>query len=145
MPQKYEREIDEILRRLDDGPARPQSGPRAVPTLEKIEPPKVVPIRRWNAPRISPSTLMITALALAVLTAPLQHVYAPAVAWVGLAAVALLVASLGLSIGKWRSGRPTRTWRGRSMEPESSISLAALRRRFDRWRTRRRLRDTRWS
>jgi hypothetical protein len=88
---------------------------------------------------------MITALALAVLTAPLQHVYAPAVAWVGLAAVALLLASLALSIGRWRSGRPTRTWRGRSMEPESSISLDSLRRRFDRWRTRRKLRDTRWS
>src|SRR5581483_1810298 len=87
MPQRYEREIDEILRRLDDGtPAPRPTGPTRVPTLERIEPPKVVPIRRWRGPSVSASGLMIAALALAVLSAPMQYVYAPAVAFVGLAA-----------------------------------------------------------
>lgn len=145
MPQKYEREIDEILRRLDDGPARPATGPRAVPTLERVQPARIVPIRRWRGPQINASALMIAALALAVLSAPMQYVYAPAVAYVGLAAVGLMLGSLALSIGRWRRGRPTPTWRGRPIEVERGFSLAALRRRWSRWRTRRRFRDPRWN
>src|SRR5687767_911591 len=101
MPQKYEREIEEILRRFDDGST--PSRPTAVPTLEQEPRPKVVPIRRWRAPAVSASGMMIAALALAVLSAPMQHVYPPAVAFVGLAAAALLILSLVVSVSRWSS------------------------------------------
>ena len=143
MPQKYEREIEEILRRFDDGSA--PSRPTLVPTLEQVEPPKVVPIRRaWRPPAFTASGLMIAALALAVLSAPMQHIYAPAVAVVGLAAAALLIASLVLSVSRW-STRPERTWRGRPIEQESAFSATALRRRWRRWKAHRRFRDPRWN
>src|SRR5919202_7006922 len=104
MRPKYEREIEDILRRLDDGsaPARPT----AVPTLETVERPKVVAMRRPRRPTLSASGLMVAALALAVVSAPLQYVYQPAVAVVGVAAVVLLVASLVVSIAKWNRSRP---------------------------------------
>lgn len=142
MPQKYEREIDEILRRFDDG--SPPSRPTAVPTLEQFEPPRPIPIRRWRAPAVTASGLMIAALALAVLSAPMQHVYPPAVAVVGLSAAALLIASLVLSVSRW-SKRPERTWRGRSMEEEKAFFPTSLRRRWRRWKAHRRFRDPRWN
>ena len=143
MRPKYEREIEDILRRFDDGtaPARPT----AVPTLETVERPKVVPIRRAGRPNISPSGLMIAALALAVVSAPLQYIYQPAVAVVGVAAVVLLVSSLVLSIAKWSASRPQRTWRGRPVESEAPFSASALRRRWRRWKAHRRFRDPRWN
>src|SRR5207244_2778963 len=120
MRPKYEREIEDILRRFDDGsaPARPT----AVPTLETVERPKVVPLGRARRPALSASGLMVAALALAVFSAPLQYVYQPAVAFVGVAAVALLLASLVLSIAKWSRSRPQRTWRGRPIENEGLFS-----------------------
>src|SRR5262245_29778032 len=136
MRPKYEREIEDILRRFDDGtgPARPT----AVPTLETVERPKVVPMRRPRRPTLSASGLMIAALALAVFSAPLQYVYQPAVAFVGIAAAVLLVASLVVSIAKWSASRPARTWRGRPVEDEAPFSASALRRRWRRWKAHRR-------
>ena len=143
MRPKYEREIEDILRRFDDGsaPARPT----AVPTLETVERPKVVPLRRPRRAVISASGLMIAALALAVVSAPLQYVYQPAVAFVGIAAALLLVASLVVSIAKWGRSRPARTWRGRPVEDEAPFSASALRRRWRRWKAHRRFRDPRWN
>jgi nitrate reductase alpha subunit len=143
MRPKYEREIEDILRRFDDG--SPPARPTAVPTLETVERPKVVPIRRARRPAISASGMMILALALAVVSAPLQHIYAPAVAYVGIAAAVLLVASLVVSIAKWNSSRPQRTWRGRPVEDEAPFSASALRRRWRRWKAHRRFRDPRWN
>jgi hypothetical protein len=141
MRPKYEREIEDILRRFDDGsaPARPT----AVPTLETVEQPKVVPMRRARRPSVSASGLMVAALALAVVSAPLQYVYQPAVAFVGVAAAVLLVASLVMSIAKWNGSRPARTWRGRPIEDEGLFSASGLRRRWRRWKARRRFRDPR--
>jgi hypothetical protein len=143
MRPKYEREIEDILRRFDDGsaPARPT----AVPTLETVDRPKVVPMRRVRRPALSASGLMVTALALAVFSAPLQYVYQPAVAIVGVGAVVLLVASLVMSIAKWNHSRPQRTWRGRPIGDEAPFSAGALRRRWRRWKARRRFRDPRWN
>jgi hypothetical protein len=140
MRPKYEREIEDILRRLDDGPA--PSRPTAVPTLETIEPPRVVPIRRTRRPTVSASGMMVAALALAVASAPLQYVYAPAVAVVGLAAVALLVGSLVASVFKWSSSRPQQLWRGRRVDEDRSWT-DSLRRRWRRWKAHRRFRDIR--
>ena len=143
MRPKYEREIEDILRRFDDGssPARPT----AVPTLETVERPKVVPLRRPRRPAFSASGLMIAALALAIISAPLQYVYQPAVAIVGVGAVVLLVASLVVSIAKWSRSRPQRSWRGRPIEDEGLFSASGLRRRWRRWKSRRRFRDPRWN
>ena len=144
MRPKYEREIEDILRRLDDG--SPPARPTAVPTLETVERPKIVPIRpARRLPPVTASGLMIAALALAVLSAPLQHVYAPAVAFVGVAAAALLVASLVVSVARWNRSRPERSWRGRPIEQESAFSAGALRRRWRRWKAHRRFRDPRWN
>jgi hypothetical protein len=143
MRPKYEREIEDILRRFDDGtaPARPT----AVPTLETVERPKVVPIRRARRPAVTASGLMVAALVLAVASAPMQYVYQPAVAFVGVAAAVLLVASLVVSIAKWNQGRPQKTWRGRPVENEGPFSASALRRRWRRWKAHRRFRDPRWN
>jgi len=143
MRPKYEREIEDILRRFDDG--SPPARPTAVPTLETVERPKVVPLRRPRRPAVSASALMVAALALAVFSAPLQYVYQPAVAFVGIAAAVLLVSSLVVSISKGGRSRPPRTWRGRPVDDEAPFSASALRRRWRRWKAHRRFRDPRWN
>ena len=147
MRPKYEREIEDILRRFDDGTATAR--PTAVPTLETIERPKVVPLRRPRRVGVSASGLMVAALALAVASAPLQYVYAPAVAIVGLAAAVLLLASLAMAVLKWNGSRPQQTWRGRPIGDTSSgfsgLSAEGLRKRWRRWKAHRRFKDPRWN
>lgn len=150
MPQKYEREIDEILRRMDTGPA--PTG-RVLTPLPPIERP---PPRRarfnWSGSvrvNITPSTLMIGALSLAIVTYPLQWVYPPAVGAAGLVSAAMLIGAVLLSIFGARRGGPSRTWRGQPMELGRGVSFdlgtSGIARRWRRWKARRRFRDPRWN
>src|SRR5258708_380884 len=110
MPQKYEREIDEILSRFDSSSSPPPPSPSGrvltpLPPLERA--PGSAPRSAWRPTLgidLSASNLMVGAIALAVLSYPLQWSYPPAVAVVGLAAATMLVASVLISVLKWNRG-----------------------------------------
>ena len=144
---KYEREIEEILEKLDASP--PPAGRVLTPVrpLEMVPPPPPRRPRVSMPPlRISPSGLMVAALVLAVLSSPLQGIYPPAVAYVGVLAVGLFLASLVISVGRLGRPRPTPQWRGREVEPRRGfLADSAIARRWRRWKARRRFRDPRWS
>jgi hypothetical protein len=143
---KYEREIEEILEKLDASP--PPAGRVLTPVrpLEALPPPP--PRRRVALPslRLSPSGLMVAALVLAVVSSPLQGIYPPAVAVVGVLAVGLFLLSLVISVGRIGRPRAAPTWRGREVENRGGfLANSALARRWRRWKARRRFRDPRWS
>jgi hypothetical protein len=148
MPQKYEREIEEILRKLDNGPT--PSG-RVLTPLPPIErPPSRRPRIAWS-PRwrvnLNASTLMIGSLSLAIVTYPLQWVYPPAVAVAGIVSAVMLVAAVLLAVfgGGSRRG-PTRSWRGQPIEYGSGgFGASAIARRWRRWKAHRRFRDPPWN
>jgi hypothetical protein len=142
---KYEREIEEILEKLDEPP--PASSGRVLTPVRPLESPPRPP-RRQPLPsvRLSPSGLMVAALVLAVATSPLQTIYPAAVALVGLVAGGLFIASLALSVTRIGRSRETPMWRGREMPTGGGfLANTPIARRWRRWRARRRLRDTRWS
>src|SRR5262245_47036879 len=114
MPQKYEREIEEILSRLDQSPP---SG-RVLTPLPPLErrPPRRPRVNLWPRVLLSASTLMLVACCLEIFTYPLQWIYLPAVGVVGVVAAAMLIASVVLSLLKWNRGGPTKTWRGQPMD-----------------------------
>jgi hypothetical protein len=152
MPQKYEREIDEILRRMDSGPAPTGRVLTPLPPIERPAPRR--PRLNWS-PRfrvnLNASTLMIGALSLAIVTYPLQWVYPPAVAAAGLVSAAMLIGAVLLSIfGSRSTSGPTRSWRGQPMELNTGgfrfdFGFGAIARRWRRWKARRRFRDPRWN
>ena len=145
MRPKYEREIEEILEKLDEAPAAPPAG-RVLTPVRPLESPPRQPRRSLTPPiRLSPAGLMVAALVLAVVSSPLQWVYPPAVAIVGVLAVVLFVASLALSITRLGRPRATLMWRGREMRSGGFLANSSLARQWRRWRARRRFKDTRWG
>jgi hypothetical protein len=141
---KYEREIEEILEKLDES-SSPAAG-RVLTPVRPLESPPRPPRRRLSLPpRISPAGLMVAALVLAVVSSPLQWVYPPAVAVVGVLAVVLFVASLALSVTRLGRPRATPMWRGRPMKSGGFVANSPLARQWRRWRARRRFRDRGWS
>jgi len=147
MPEKYEREIEEILSRFDAAP--PPSG-RVLTPLPPL------PGQRPRRPRgqgwspsfrvsLSPSSLMVAALCLAVLSYPLQWVYPGAVAGAGLLAAGMLVLAIVLSVARGSRARPSQTWRGQPVELGGGFSASSLSRRWRRWKAHRRFRDPRWN
>ena len=144
---KYEREIEEILEKLDASP--PPAGRVLTPVrpLEMVPPPPPRG-RRLSLPpmQVSASGLMVAALVLAVLSSPLQSIYPPAVAFVGVLAVALFLLSLVISVGRLGRPRAAPQWRGREVAPRRGfLADSAIARRWRRWKARRRFRDPRWS
>ena len=144
---KYEREIEEILEKLDASP------PPAGRVLTPVRPLEVVPPLPPRQPRVSlpairlsPPSLMVAALVLAVASSPLQGIYPPAVAVVGILAVGCFLLSLVLSVGRLGRPRPAPVWRGQPVEQRGGfLANSALARRWRRWKARRRFRDPRWS
>lgn len=148
MPQKYEREIEEILRNMDRGGAPSRRVLTPLPPIER-SPPRA-PRLSWRPQvGINASGLMIVALCLAIVTYPLQWVYPPAVAAAGIVSAALLVAGVVVSVVRSTRGGPSRSWRGQPMEYRASaggvVGIAAITRRWRRWKARRRFRDPRWN
>jgi hypothetical protein len=137
MRPKYEREIEEILSRLDDSPPRRVQSPVLEPLPRIVRPPRQVA-------RPTASGLMVTALVLSVVSSPMQWVYPPAVVAVGIVSVVLLLVGLGMSVLRWGASRPSRVWRGRPVETAPGL-LAGLARRWRRWKAHRRFRDPRWN
>ncbi|HZQ99275.1 MAG TPA: hypothetical protein VFC93_10715 [Chloroflexota bacterium] len=149
MPQKYEREIEEILSRFDSGQA--PSG-RVLTPLPPLGGGRPRGRRTGWRPNVrivvNASSLMVASLSLAVLSYPLQWVYPPAVAAAGLAAALMLILAVLLSVFKWNSGRPTRSWRGQPIDLGGGgvgFSPSSLSRRWRRWKAHRRFRDPRWN
>ena len=149
MRPKYEREIDEILSQFDDGTPTRVATP--IPMLE--EPTRLKPRPRFTwqpMVSVSASSLMIAALALAVLGYPLQWipVLSPAVGPIGIMAAVLLIASLVLSVTRSRrSGSNARPmWRGQPMNtPKDPFGTDDIRRRWRRWRAHQRFRQPPWN
>jgi hypothetical protein len=144
---KYEREIEEILEKLDASP--PPAGRVLTPVrpLQAVPPPPSRPPRVSLPPlRLSPSGLMVAALVLAVVSSPLQGIYPPAVAVVGVLAVVCFLLALVMSVSRLGRPRATPMWRGREVTPPAGFfANNPIARRWRRWKARRRFRDPRWS
>lgn len=150
MPQKYEREIEEILRRMDTGPAPSGRVLTPLPPLERA--PSRRPKIGWRPSmrlRVNASTLMMLSLSLAIVTYPLQWVYPPAVAAAGLVSAAMLIVAVVLSVVGSTRGGPTKSWRGQPMElGKGGYGVGAIARRWRRWKAHRRFGepgDARWN
>ncbi len=126
--EKYEREIEEILRKSSFSAPR---GPRRPPWW------KTGLASEWqrNLSNLSPTRLLALGLVLAMVGYFLRE-FAPTLgATVTLIALVLLLGGLALSMSHRSSQRP-RTWRGRSVEglgPGADL-WDSLKRRWQNWR-----------
>ena len=119
MPEKYQEEIEEILRKV--GEVVPSSPPKEI---ERAEAERAKPVRasrrdpasspnyRWRLPRISPGKVMLAGAVLLIM----GIWFAPLI-WVGLA---LLVGSYLLFFVTPRSMSHEKRWRGRRVDEEQS-------------------------
>jgi hypothetical protein len=128
VPDKYEREIEEILRKSSFSAPR---GPRRPPWW------KTGLASEWQRKiaTVSPTRLLTLGLILAFLGYFLRE-FAPTFgALVSLIALVLLVGGLALSMNR-RNSQSSRTWRGRSMDgpPAFGEVWESLRRRWQNWR-----------
>ena len=146
MPQKYEREIDEILSRFDSGPPPTARVLTPLPPLAGARPrSRPNPWRPAVRVNLNASSLMVAALSLAVLSYPLQWVYPPAVAAAGLVSAGMLILAVVLSVLRWNRGRPTQMWRGQPIETGGGFDTTSISRRWRRWKAHRRFGDPRWN
>lgn len=138
MPQKYEREIDEILRRMDAFlPSRPSTPPHRRLWWR---------LRGWvsgRSPRLgvraTPSSLMVAGLVIALTGYVLGRLAPSLSAPLSILALALFVGALALSIARNRRRRPA-GWRGRPLDYQTGGGLiwAGWLRRWREWRRARR-------
>lgn len=135
MPQKYEREIDEILRRMDTFLPRERPHLRAWRHLRRW----LGSLRFVSSLQITPSHLMVAGLVLAMLSYLLRAVLPSLAAPASLIAVALFVGAIGLSIARGRRRRAP-NWRGRTIDYSRGDGLLwdSWLRRWREWRRTRR-------
>ena len=137
MPQKYEREIDEILRQMDtflpEEPRHRRLGKRLRALLAVHQP--------WGLVRPSPGQLMAAGLALVLLSYLLRAVAPALAAPTGLVALVCFVGALALSVIRSRR-RPVVGWRGRMLDhpPSEGLLWRDWLRRWRAWRQGRRQR-----
>ena len=121
MPEKYQDEIEEILKRAGEAPPSEPSqegkrrsivdrGPR--PIRASQEAPAAAPNYRWLLPRVSPGKVMLTG-AIVLITG----IWFWPLIWVGLA---LLAVSYLLFFVTPRSISYEKKWRGRSVDEVQS-------------------------
>ncbi len=113
MPSEYEREIDEILRRMGDlGPSR-SAGERFLDGVRA----RRRSVQLWFRNAVgaaAPDQLMVTAILLFVAAFFMRFISQPLAFWVGLAGFALFVASFALSFQHLWGGKSKQVrWRGR--------------------------------
>jgi hypothetical protein len=138
MPQKYEQEIDEILRRMDSRklrvPFRRRLGRRFAGLASIISPlPKLRP---------TPTGLLLAGLMVALLGYLLRS-FVPGVGTpLIVLALALFIGALALSVFRSRR-RSAPGWRGRRIEyrPTDPLIWSGLARRVKAWRDSRRRRS----
>jgi hypothetical protein len=136
VPEKYEREIDDILRKSSFSPPRGPGRPPGWKTGFASE---------WqrNLTSLSPTRLLAFGLVLALVGYVLRE-FAPSLgATVSLIALVLLLSGLALSMSR-RSSQRSRNWRGRSLDgPSAGAELwQDLKKRWQNWRRGRG--DSRW-
>ena len=116
MPSEYEREIDEILRRMDEVTPRRSLGYRVSRWLSL----RWAAVSGWvrSLPRALPADqLMAGAIVCAVAAFLLRYVVPGLAWWVGLAAGIMFVSAFALSIGQiWGGNRRQVRWRGRVID-----------------------------
>jgi hypothetical protein len=128
VPEKYEREIEEILRKSSFSAPR---GPRRPPWW------KTGLASEWqrNLAGVSPTRLLAFGIVLAFLGYFLRE-FAPTLgATASLCALVLLIGGLALSMSRRNAQRP-RSWRGRSVDGLSASAelWESLKRRWQNWR-----------
>jgi hypothetical protein len=128
VPDKYEREIEEILRKASF--SAPRGAPRPAGWLAGVPP-------EWQRllADVSPRRLLALGLVLALVGYVLREFLPEVGAAVSLLALALLLGGLALSVAR-RNGKPSSGWRGRSLEePRSNVDLwEVIVRRWQSWR-----------
>lgn len=138
MPDKFEREIDEILRKSSF--SAPRGNQRSPGWLSGI-----VPGWQRQLADLSPSRLLTYGLVLAVLAYFLREFAPEFGVLLSLAAVGLLLLGLVLSISQRNSHRAT-GWRGRSFDAsyQSADIWEGFKRRWQNWRRGRGWTDSNW-
>lgn len=138
MPEKYEREIEEILRKASFSSPKGRRHSDGWMTRLASEWQQF-----WSG--VSPTRLLALGLVLALVGYFLREFVPEIGAPISLLALGLLLAGLILSMSR-RSGRRPQGWRGRSFdEPTSNVDLwAVLKRRWENWRRRRGWNDSQW-
>ena len=128
LPEKYEREIDEILRKASF--STPRGGPRPDDLLASI----ASDWRRLIAD-LSAKRFLVIGLVLALFGYVLREFLPEIGAAVSLLALAFLLAGLALSMSR-RTGKSSTGWRGRPLEEgRSTVDLwAVIVRRWREWR-----------
>lgn len=128
MPEKYEREIEEILRKASF--SVPKGGPQSPGWIASLT-------SEWQRllADVSPKRLLALGLVLALVGYVLREFLPEIGAAVSLLALALLLGGLALSMAR-RKGKPSTGWRGRSLEePRSTVDLwDVIVRRWRAWR-----------
>ncbi len=128
MPEKYEREIEEILRKTSfSSPGRKQPFPGPMDGLASAW-------RQYTAD-VSPTRLLVLGMAFALIGYVLRFVIPELGFPMSLLAVACLIGGFVLSMSR-RSSRQQR-WRGQAIDTPMNDVWAALKRRWDDWRRRR--------
>jgi hypothetical protein len=138
MPQKYEQEIDEILRRMDARLPRESLGRRLRRGFAGFLDAVLVRITF----RPTPTGLLLAGLAVAFLGVILRAFFPGVGTPLTVLALVLFVGALVLSVFRSRRRR-TPGWRGRSIDYRSSEPLiwTSLVRRYQAWRDSRRRRS----
>jgi hypothetical protein len=135
--KRYEREIAELLEKMDD--FVPEKAPR-----RKKRPPKSR-IQQWirfvlslpffsstSIMTITPTSLIVASIILALMGYLLRDLYRPAAPWASMVSVLLLLSALLVSVTR-RRRRNQQRWRGRVIEFESYRSASFLSRLHYYW------------
>jgi hypothetical protein len=138
VPEKYEREIEEILRKASF--SAPKGGSRPPGWTAGLA-------SEWQRllADVSPTRLLTLGLVLALVGYFLREFLPEIGSVVSILALALLLGGLVLSMSR-RSGKRPTGWRGRSLEePRSTVDLwEVIVRRWRAWRRGRGPNDSRW-
>lgn len=130
MPEKYEREIEEILRKTSfSAPGRNHRSSGRMNGLASAW-------RQYTAD-VSPTRLLVLGMVLALLGYFLRFAIPELGFPMSLLALAFLIGGLALSMSR-RNSRQPRRWRGQVMDTPVSDVWAAVKKRWTDWRRRRR-------
>ncbi len=136
MPEKYEREIEEILRKTSF--SAPDRSHRSSGWMNDL----TSAWRQYTAD-LSPTRLLVLGMVLALVGYFLRE-FIPELGFpMSLLALALLVGGLVLSMSQRNSRQPNR-WRGQVIDVPMDNIWANLKKRWDDWRRRRRWNDPGW-
>lgn len=130
MPEKYEREIEEILRKTSfSAPKRKRHSSGWTHDLATAW--------RIYTADLSPTRLLVLGMALA-LFGYVARAFVPELGFpLSLLSLVLLIGGLALSMSQ-RNARPPRRWRGQAIDTPLSDVWSDLKKRWDDWRRRRR-------